>query len=72
MTTIVSQHIFRTVGIHESKRYGHMTNISISIRGNVSYGEFLRVYKDLEGFLRGFYKEFNENTRKNGENEETS
>ena len=60
------------MGIRENKRHGHTTNISISIRGNVSYGEFLRVYKDLEGFLRGFYKELNENTQKSDENGETS
>ena len=72
MTTRVSQHIFRAVGIRENKRYGHTTHISISICGNVSYGAFLRVQKDSEGFLRGFYKELNENTQKSDENGETS
>ena len=72
VTTRVSQHFFGTVAIRESKRYGHTTNVSISIRGNVSYGAFLRVQKDSEVFSRGFYKEFNENTQKNDENEKTS
>ena len=72
MTTRVSQHIFRIVGIREYKRHDHTTNISILIRRNVSYGAFLRVQKDSEGFLRGFYKELNENTQKSDEIEKTS
>ena len=72
MTTRVAQHIFRTVGIRENKRYGHTTHISISICGNVSYGAFLRVQKGLEWFLRGFYEELSKNTQKSDENEETS
>ena len=66
VTTRVSQHFFRTVGIRESKQYGHTTNLSISIRGNVSYGEFLRVHKGSEGILRGFYVELSKNTQKGG------
>ena len=72
MTTRVSEHTFGFIGICESKRYGHTTNISISVDGNVSCGAFLHVQKRSEGFSRGFYEEFNENTQKNDENEETS
>ena len=43
MPTRVSEHTFGTIGICESKQYGHTTNISISVYGNVSYGAFLRV-----------------------------
>ena len=50
MPTRVSEHTFGTIGICESKRYGHTTNISISVDGNVSYGAFLRVQKGSEGF----------------------
>ena len=57
MTTKVSQHVFGTMRIRESKRYGHTTNISSSICGNVSYGAFLRVQKGSEGFSKGFYEE---------------
>ena len=64
MTTKVSQHMFGTVGIRESKRYGRTTNISISIDGNVSYGAFLRVQKGSEGFSRGFYEELSKNAQK--------
>ena len=72
ITTRVSQHILRTVGIRENKRHEHTTHISISICGNVSYGAFLRVQKGSERFSRGFYEEFNENTQKSDENGETS
>ena len=72
MTTRVSQHMFGTIGIRESKRYGRTTNISISIDGNVSYGAFLRVQKGSEGFSRGFYEEFCKNAQKSDQNEETS
>ena len=72
MTTRVSEHTFGTIGICESKRYGHTTNISISVDGNVSYGAFLRVQKGSEGFSRGFYEEFCKNAQKSDQNEETS
>ena len=72
MTTRVSEHMSGTIGIRESKRYGHTTNISISIDGNVSYGAFLRVQKGSEGFSRGFYEEFCKNAQKSDQNEETS
>ena len=72
MTHRVSQHIFRTVGIRENKRHGHTAHISISIRGDVSYGAFLRVQKGSEGFSRGFYEEFCKNAQKSDQNEETS
>ena len=66
-----SRKVFGTMGIYEIKRYGHMTNISISIRGNVSYGAFLCVQCSLGGFSRGFYEEFSKNTQKSDQNEET-
>ena len=72
ITTRIFQYMFGTIGIRESKRYGHTTNISISICGNVSYGAFLRVQKGSERFSRGFYEEFCKNAQKSDQNEETS
>ena len=45
----VSQHFFRIMSIRESKRDDHTTIISISNRGNVSYGSFLGVQQGSEG-----------------------
>ena len=72
MTTRVFQHMFGIIGIRESKRYGHTTNISISVRGNVSYGAFLRVQKGSERLLTEFYEELSKNTQKSNEIEKTS
>jgi len=72
MTTKVSQHIFETASILRNKRYVYTTDISILIRGNVSYGLILRVQKGQEGFLRRFYEEFSKNPQKNDQNEKKS
>ena len=70
--TGASRHFIRIISIRKSKRNDHTTNISILNRENVSYGSFLGVQKDSEGFWRGFCTEFNKNTPKRDENSKTT
>ena len=69
---MVFHHMFGTIGIRESKRYGRTTNISISIDGNESYSSFLRVQKGSEEFSRGFYEKLSKNAQKGDLNENPS
>ena len=71
-TTRVSQHFIRIMSTCRSKRNDHTTILSISNRGNVSYGSFLGSQKDWEGISRGFCEEFSKSSRKSGWNEKTS
>ena len=71
-TTRVSQHFIRIMSTCRSKRNDHTTILSISNRGNVSYGSFLGVQKGSEGIWRGFCEEFTKSTSKSDQTEKTS
>ena len=71
-TTRVSQHFIRIMSTCRSKRNDHTTILSISNRGNVSYGSFLGVQKGSEGIWRGFCEEFTKSTSKSDQKEKTS